>query len=123
MNSEISLRTSLDNGTRVCPGQEITFTCETIGSSQLIWSSDQYIGIGGAQLQFFSRDTPGLVAASTINSDVFATLISADAQSQRIVSTLHIKASSDMSNPSVMCVHSTDMTNKTFRFQYLGMKQ
>lgn len=119
--SQIMLTSSLVNNAKVCPGDEIIFTCETRGSSILAWSSAQYIGGGGVQFEFTTDDTPGLVEQSRINADVIATLTSTDAQSQTISSTLRIVASSDVSAPSVTCLHRTDQINKTSRFQYLGM--
>ena len=41
----------LRSGGSVCP-RVVTFTCVTTGSPTIAWSSNQYIGMGNAQLTF-----------------------------------------------------------------------
>ena len=110
-----------DKNVKVCPGDVIIFTCETTGSSILAWSSIEYIGDGGAQLDFTFDETEGRVSTSSINSDVIATLISASDQPRMISSTLRIIALPGISSFSVTCIHRTDQINETIRFEYLGM--
>jgi hypothetical protein len=58
----------------LCPGQEVTITCETRGSQIIAWTSDEYIGRQGVQLEFLSIDPVGVTrrtssaVASLINN-------------------------------------------------------
>ena len=69
------LTSTLSEGNRTCPGEEVTFTCTTRGSSTLAlaWESNEYIGQGDL-LQFTQLDRPGMSIASMINENVTATL-------------------------------------------------
>ena len=71
-------------GQFVCSGV-INFTCETRGSPIIAWSSDVYIGEGGAQLGFAAgANNPGDTRISSIIQDTVATLT---------INRLHVKAS------------------------------
>ena len=110
--------------TTACPGDELTFKCETRGSMILAWSSEEYIGTGGVQLEFTTEDTPGFIQTSDTHPDTVATLISSDQRLLNIISTLQIVVSSNvsMSHPSsVTCEHRTSGTNRMLTFQHLGM--
>ena len=48
----IVLSSWLLEGQQMCPGDQIVFTCAMNGSTSLAWSSYDYIGQGGIQLEF-----------------------------------------------------------------------
>ena len=121
-DSDITLTRNVQS--KVCSGEELTFTCVTRGSLILAWSSDEYIGGLGVQLEFTMSDTPGFLRASDDNPRTLATLISTVTDSTMrniMVSTLRIIVSDNTSYPSVTCEHRTSGRKETLTFQYLGM--
>ena len=58
----------------LCPGDEVTITCETRGSSVIAWSSDEYIGTN-SQLEIRIIDNIGDRCTSSVNPNTIATLI------------------------------------------------
>ena len=64
---------TLYNGNLACSGDEITFFCETRGSSIIAWTSDEYIGQGGAQLQFVAAKVPSMASILHGTGDTIAT--------------------------------------------------
>ena len=73
------LTSTLREGNRVCPGDEVTFTCTIRGSSSLSfiavgWSSPEYITGQGSSLQLSTANTIGDVETSTdMDGNVTAT--------------------------------------------------
>ena len=118
VNSQI-LSSNL-TGEPLCPGDIATFTCETRGSYILVWSSDEYIGSSGTQLEFLTIDIVGRVLVSPINPNTFATLISNTIEDgvRVLVSTLRIRALSQFLNSSVTCTSLNTATTKSV--QVLG---
>ena len=58
VNSQQELVTlDITSGNSVRPGDKVTITCTTIGSSIIAWSSDEYIGRGGMRLELFANAT------------------------------------------------------------------
>ena len=102
---------------RVCPGDMIVFTCITRGSTIQDWNSTQYIQ-GSGIIEFTVTDIPGFLRSS---DTTIATLISTSTDDNIIVSTLRIRAESDMTHPSVTCTNRNNGRSKTLSFQYLGM--
>ena len=70
------LSSTLLEGQRACPGREVNFTCMTNGSLVMVWTSDEYIGINGAELEFTSADGVGSMMRSSTNPSTVATLVS-----------------------------------------------
>ena len=118
-DSDITLTRNVQS--KVCSGEELIFTCVTKGSQILAWSSDEYIGSLGVQLEFTLSDTPGFLRASDDNPQTLATLISTDSTMRIMVSTLRIIVSANMAYPSVTCEHRSSGRSQTLAFQYLGM--
>jgi hypothetical protein len=108
------------SGSKVCPGDAISFTCHTRGSTILDWSSIQYIGELGIQLELTVEDKPGYLRTGNTVTTI-ATLLSTDTDNDIIVSTLRIRASANMTYPSVTCAHRDSGRSKMLTFQYLGM--
>ena len=129
--TNVTMTTSL-NGMRytyaasinVCPGDEINIICEIEGSPILGWSSDQYIGTGGVQLEFTTSDSAGFQRRSAVNPNTVATLTSADSIRRILTSTLHtIIVPSDVLNSSIACDHRNNGTATVLTLYYLGMLQ
>ena len=122
----IVLSSSLSDGRGVCPGDEVTFTCVTNGSASLAWSSDDYIGRGGIQLEFASYHDPGRIArnrASPIGTQ--ATLISKEIEENEtqgiLESQLNVIVTADYQIATINCLHVDTATEESTRFQLLGM--
>ena len=123
------LNSSLPLNQPACLGQQITFTCEVQAGSlaglALAWSSDDYIGGGGAQIQFgASTDSPGLRRPSATNQDTVAeytALLNGSNGPLRLVSTLHVRVSSILANPSVSCIDIGTGSIAVNSFTVLGM--
>ena len=122
----IVLNSRLSEGQRVCPGDQIVFTCVTNGSASLAWSSDDYIGQGGIQLEFGSYHDPGRIArnrASPIGTQ--ATLVSkeiAENETQWILeSKLDVIVTSDYQIATINCLHVDTGSQESTRFQLLGI--
>ena len=105
----------------MCPGEIITFTCETRGSGVLVWTSNDYIG-RGSQLEFTEFNDLDVIRTSSINSYTVATFVINTNIDGRIVlvSQLNINVSASFPNPSVTCVHVRDGLQDTISFQMLG---
>ena len=116
------MRYTYASNLNVCPGDEINIICEIKGSRILGWSSDQYIGTGGVQLEFTTSDSAGFQRRSPVNPNAVATLTSSDSVRRIITSTLHIiVVSSDVSNSSIACDHRNNGTATVLTLYYLGM--
>ena len=122
----IILSSPLSEGQRVCPRDQITFTCVTNGSASHAWSSDEYIGQGGAQLELASYHDPGRMArnwASPIGTQ--AILVSKEIEENEIQgileSQLNIVVTSDYQITTINCLHVDTGSQETTRFQLLGM--
>ena len=71
------LTSTLREGNRTCPGDEVIFNCtvrapSTLPVLVLAWSSTEYIGQGGS-LQFSTADMLGAVETSVMDGNVTAT--------------------------------------------------
>ena len=59
--TQIIISPQLSELQNLCPGEEVTFTCETRGSSVLAWSSDEYIGSSDTRLEIIIFDNVGTI--------------------------------------------------------------
>lgn len=123
---QIVLSSQLPEGQRVCPGDQIVFTCMTNGSASLAWSSDDYIGRGGIQLEFASFHDPGRIArnqGSPIGTQ--ATLISKEIEENEtkgiLESQLNIIVTSDYQIATINCLHVDTGSQESTVFQLLGI--
>ena len=106
----------------VCPGWAV-FTCITRGSYAIAWSSNVYIGSGGALLTFAEEDRIDAVYNSS-NNPTFATLTQNALVngSQVLESTLHINVQLNSPKASVICIHVGERRNTTTTFEVIGKK-
>ena len=104
----------INNGRLVCPGDEITFVCETRGSSTIAWSSEEYIGPGGAQIPFSAIAVPNNTKYGI--GDTVATFTANIPEDGVLRSTLRVTATL-MS--SVRCIHD-DESSRTISFSMIG---
>ena len=107
-----------------CPGDVMIFTCVTNGSSSHAWRSDEYIGVGGIQLEFAVFDSPATIRTPPNNpaSSMLARFIAAENRVQGILqSKLEITVSTDYTNFTILCMNvDGNLTNST-RIEILGM--
>ena len=114
---EVSLNSTLTNGSQVHLGDALIFTCTTIGSGALAWRSKEYIGPNGEQLRLSLLGT-----TSSLNSYAIATLDgNYEENGQRVLeSTLTIIVQGNIASASVTCYSlGTDESN-TISFHLAG---
>ena len=106
----------------LCPGDEVTFTCETRGSPVIAWSSDEYIG-SNVQFEFFIVESVGTTHTSPANPNTVVTLINVTTENgvAILVSQLHIIVLSGFLTSSVTCIHLSLGQTNTIVFHVLGM--
>ena len=78
------------SGLTACPGDMLSFTCETRDSPILVWQSDYYIGIGGELLELLSILPVGTKLYKNSNAIAELTNTSHDNGTWIIVSRLNI---------------------------------
>ena len=105
-------------GHRACLGREVNFTCMTNGSLVMVWSSDEYIGINGAELEFTSADGVGSTMRSSTNPSTVATLVSINGT--RVTESVLSITVLDFPTASVTC-SDVGWGTSTITFRPLGM--
>lgn len=121
----VEINSTVADGDVLCPGQVISFTCETNGSGTIAWSSTDYIG-QGFQLPFSIDSNIGgdtVPQYSTITHTTFAKLLRNEIidETPILMSELTLTVSAAFTNSSVTCVHVSNGISVTRRFQPLGM--
>ena len=102
-------------------GETTTFTCETVGSNSIGWSSAEYIGKNGVRLEFASSERNGTIRSS-VDSMAIAQLISFSSINgiDKLVSQLQLTAQSKYQVSSVSCHNIGIGTKKTTYFRVAG---
>ena len=106
--TNVIMTSNLNEGNTAYDAQTVTFLCVTQGIGTLLsWTSGDYIGSGGAALEFFSIHGPGTTEHSSTNPTTVATLISATNNAttrvSTIISELRITVSEQYPTSSVNC--------------------
>ena len=117
--SQVTLSSTLGMGKSACLGERINFTCTVNGSRILSWSSNEYIGSNGIQLEFSTFDENGSRINSSVSPDTYATLdmvINANGMFT-LQSTLHIAVSNRSS--IVSCLSVNNSTRKSINLNVL----
>ena len=120
MHAQRITGTTLLEGNVTCDGAKVIFTCETMGSVGLAWSSDDYIN---SEITFVSEDIsdPDRKQMGTNGYDTIAKLIAVNNNQQTLTSELHINASVSRSTASsVTCRPTTENERATQPFQIFG---
>ena len=114
----VTINSTISSGQLVCPGDQVNFTCETRGSDIIAWTSKEYIGSGGARVEFSFLD----VKTMKVDQNTVATLISADNVNgiRTLISRLTITVSPSYQNPSITCLHVGRLINATISFVVPG---
>ena len=103
-----------------CPGQEAIFTCATNGGALVTaWSSDEYIGRSGRQLQFASTNAVGTRMSNTANPNTFAVLTKIIPGGLITETQLHIIVSEDIPIATVTCSDISGGSSSSIRFKLL----
>ena len=112
------------SGLYACPGDDVTFTCETRDSPILVWRSDQYIGLNGVQIEFLSIDPLGTISVSMVDPRTVAELINKSNHNGTsiIISQLNITVlpSIVQQDHSVICSNVGIGTERSITFQLAG---
>ena len=107
----------------LCPGDIVTFTCETRGSPIIAWTSEEYIERGATQLDFATFNSIGTEEISPVNPNTVATLINNTIEDgvQVLVSQLRIIVSATFSTSTVTCIDIGTGTINPIMIQLLRM--
>ena len=89
-----------------CLREKIKFTCTVNGAKVLIWSSNEYIGSGGAQLKFSNSDEIGYTRNSIVDSGTFAILTNVNNGTGSDSDTIQLQSELYIS----MCNHSSEVS-------------
>ena len=106
------------NHTIVCPGIALTFTCTTVGSTSLVWTSDHYIGGMGADIFFSFRETVGSNEISP-NGAGFANLTNINTSDLTMImleSQLRIMVSDQYNSSQIVCSNTGSGTSVSINF-------
>ena len=116
-----TISSTVTDGEFVCPGQEITFNCETRGSQFVAWTSNEYIESDGTRLDFAQFNTVGQTKTSPINPNTIATLINKTNETgvDLLVSQLRIIILQQFDTLSVSCSRDNG-TERTINLRLLG---
>ena len=101
-------------------GEIVEFTCVIKESNSMAWSSEEYIGTRGQQLEFLAAERIGSNLTATENRQTIATLVNTTG-SDFIVSRLQITIVSNYQTPSVECRNINADTTATITFLLAGM--
>ena len=118
--SVVSLTSNPSTKEPICPGETIEFTCTTTGSSRLVWTSDDYIGVS-SQFEFRSIDDIGTTKTSPSNPDTIANLTSVDGEIILLTSILQIVTTSTIRSSTITCISGGLGTTNTSTVQVAGM--
>ena len=108
---------NLSQALLVCPGKIMTFTCMTVGSPLLAWSSDRYISESGSVLFFSpSEDIMGTTKTSPNGASV-GNLTQVNSSDPIILeSTLQFNVSHQYSRFQIICINIANGVNATTEF-------
>ena len=121
VSQSVFLTSTISTDEITCPGDEVTFTCETRGSSVIAWTSDDYIR---DQLEFNAGDSFDETRQDSVDANTIATFINntREEDGTRVLeSQLKIVVSSTSLSPSVTCIQVRDNVQESFPFQVLGI--
>ena len=82
-----------------CIGDSFTENC-SVNGTRLIWSSEEYIGTGGNNIEYALFNTKGLIIPSPMYNSTRAELLRADSINNILESNLTIMASR---NGTIIC--------------------
>jgi hypothetical protein len=109
--------TSPQDLSQVCPGQAPTFTCTTVGSQFLTWSSPHYVSESGSPLFFSeSEDIVGTTKLS-FNGASTGNLTKVNSSDPIILeSQLHFNVSDHYSTSQIICLNTASGVTATITF-------
>ena len=109
LGSSVNITSTIKNGSFVCQGQELNFTCEVPGSI-LTWISS-----GQHRLQLTSRTTIGQTIPSQTDNNVTAMRLNKEGEG--VKSQLSVKVTS---SSAITCSNTDDSSSNTITFKALG---
>lgn len=106
------------NVTLVCPGETLIFTCRTVGSPLLGWSSSQYISESGVQLFFTSNDVVNASKPSPnrLSTGNLTKLNVSDPAMIIIESQLQLVVSDEYNSSQIMCSNTANGIDVAINF-------
>ena len=121
-NVQITTSPSPEELKDLCPGNVLTFTCETRDSPIIAWTSDDYIEARGTQLEFGRIASVGDTLLSPVNPNTSATLTENGVIDGVAIleSQLRITLSPEYPSSNVACIHVGNGIRREIRFNLLG---
>ena len=117
----VTLSSTLNADRVAVSQQQVVFTCVTRGSPILEWSSEEYIGTGGVELQFPSINCIGVNKTGHTDPNTVATCLSVSQTGETVIqSQLIIIASVDHPQATVTCSNNGHGTTKSITFTTIG---
>ena len=109
-----------DSQQNVMVGQPLIITCMTMESVSMVWSSEEYIGIGGIQLEYNTmNDAAGRIQVSSVTPTTFANLTMVNPSAFELESQLHITVLANFTQFTVTCYNSGNDISENITF-FLG---
>ena len=104
----------------VMVGQQLIITCATTESASMAWSSEEYIGIGGVQLEYDTMNNAvGRIQVSGVTPTTFANLTMVNPSAFELESQLHMTVLDNITPFTVTCHNSGNGISKNITF-FLG---
>ena len=118
---DVQLCSDLPQALFVCPGEPMTFTCTTVGSPLLAWSSRHYVGKDGSTFFFYKSEDVGTTKPS-LNGESVGNLTKVNSSNPIILeSQLHFNVSDQYSTSQIICINIASGVNATTVFN-IGKK-
>ena len=115
---DVTLTSTLTDGLMAYGEEEIVFTCTTIYSNILQWSSNEYIGSDGYNIQIYN----GTLGTDVRRDSTHATLVRAALEDGVLVlvSELRIRTSALYSRASIQCSNNVHGSSQTITFNSIS---
>ena len=110
---------NITSGTIVRPGDNVTFTCTTINSSIIAWSSEEYIGRGGVRLDLSAVTHSESSQISTATAVLLNT--GSNGEGAIVLTSALSLIAKGIPYISVTCINIGRETNSTITQNVLGM--
>ena len=111
---DVQLCGDLPQASFVCPGEPVTFTCMTVGSPFLAWSSYHYVSETGSSLFFSSLEDMVGTTRTSLNGASISNLTNVD--NNVLESTLYFHVSDQYSTSQIICINTASGVNATINF-------
>ena len=100
--------------------ETVMFNCVVRESNSMAWTSEEYIGTGGQQLEFLAAERPGSTLTAIRNNRTIAELVNTTGR-EFVVSRLQITIKPNFQTASVRCRNINANRTASITFLLAGM--